>query len=379
MNVFQTLFQNEQWTTPLPNNSPAQWVLAFGNRSLMQDSAFRKTLQTAFPEAQLMGCTTSGEIINTEIHDDSIALTAIEFEHSAIQSLSINAKDFPSSHAAGVYLSQLLPKEGLRHVFVLSDGQLVNGTDLVKGISENLTSNIMLTGGLAGDTDRFKETVVWHNDQVEPGLIVLTGFYGNNLQVGHGSLGGWDTFGPDRLITRSEGNILYELDNQSALDLYKKFLGEYASELPASALRFPLSVRQANQSESVVRTILSIDEEQQSMTFAGDMSEGAYAKLMRANFERLIDGANDAAINAAASIKSEKSELAILISCVGRRLVLQQSTEDELESVHEVLTDDCTLCGFYSYGEISPMLQTQSCALHNQTMTITTFSESTDA
>ena len=379
MNTFQALFQNEQWSTPLPDNSQAQWVLVFGNRALMHDPEFRKNLLSAFPKAQVMGCTTSGEIIETEIHDDSIALTAIEFEHSSIQSLSINAKDFSSSYEAGVYLSQQLPKEGLRHLFVISDGQLVNGTDLVNGISENLANNTMLTGGLAGDAARFEETVVWHNDKVEPGLIVLTGFYGENLQIGHGSLGGWDAFGPDRLITRSEGNILYELDNQSALDLYKKFLGEYASELPASALRFPLSVRKADQSESVVRTILSIDEEQQSMTFAGDMPEGAYAKLMRANFERLIDGANDAAINAAASITSENSEFAILISCVGRRLVLQQSTEDELESVQEVLTDDCTLCGFYSYGEISPMLKTQSCALHNQTMTITTFSESTDA
>ncbi len=207
----------------------------------------------------------------------------------------------------------------------------------------------------------------------------IYGFYGKHLQIGHGSLGGWDTFGPDRLITRAEGNILYELDNQSALDLYKKFLGEFATELPASALRFPLSVRNANQPESVVRTILSIDEEQQSMTFAGDMPQGAYAKLMRANFDRLLDGAHDAARNAATSLEPGHSELAILISCVGRRLVLQQSTEDELESVQDVLTSNCTLCGFYSYGEISPMLKTQSCALHNQTMTITTFSETSDA
>lgn len=379
MKIFQTLLRNEQWSTPLPVESQAQWVLVFGNRSLMRDAAFRKNLLSTFPKAQMIGCTTSGEIIDTEIHDDSIALTAIHFEQSSTQTFSINATDFASSYAAGIHLAQQLPKEGLRHVFIISNGQLVNGTELVKGVSENLGNNIMLTGGFAGDAERFEETVVWHNDQVEPGLIVLTGFYGASLQIGHGSLAGWDAFGPDRLITRAEGNILYELDHKSALALYKKYLGEFASELPASALRFPLSIRSADHSANVVRTILNINETQQSMTFAGDMPEGAYAKLMRSSFSGLIDGAIDAAVNAAAYIKLGQPELAILISCVGRRLVLQQETEEELECIQEVLSPDCILCGFYSYGEISPIKNTQTCAVHNQTMTITTFSESTDA
>src|SRR5205085_1989348 len=177
---------------------------------------------------------------------------------------------------------------------------------------------------------------------------------GDRLKVGYGSLGGWDPFGPERLITRSKGNILYELDGQSALALYKKYLGDYAQDLPASALLFPLSLRTNESDRGVVRTILAVNEDEQSMTFAGDVPEGAYASLMKANFERLIDGASMAAKTSYEAIGSSSPDLAILISCVGRKLVLKQRIEEEVEGVRDILGDHTVLTGFYSYGEISP-------------------------
>lgn len=344
----------------------------------MRNDTLRESLSRAFPNANIIGCTTSGEIMDTEIYDDSLCVTAVEWEQTPICFVSENISTFADSRDAGEQLAAKLDKKGLKHVFVLSDGQKVNGTLLVEGISAHLPEGVILTGGLAGDDDRFEETWVWHNDRVESGLIVLCGLYGDAIRIGHGSLGGWDTFGPDRKITRSEGNVLYELDNQSALELYKQYLGENAAELPASALRFPLSVHSEGEEQGVVRTILNINEEDQSMVFAGDMPEGSYTRLMHANFDRLIDGANNAAEQAEESLGHE-AELGILISCVGRRLVLKQQAEEELDSVREILADQCALCGFYSYGEISPLVSQQKCSLHNQTMTITTFTEVLDA
>jgi hypothetical protein len=195
------------------------------------------------------------------------------------------------------------------------------------------------------------------------------------LKVGYGSLGGWDSFGPERVITRSKGNILYELDNKSALELYKTYLGEHAQGLPATGLLFPLSVRANQQDTGVVRTILAVNEEDQSMTFAGDMPQGAYARLMKANADRLIDGSMAAARTSYQALTGSSPELAILISCVGRKLVLKQRIEEELEGVREVLGPLPALTGFYSYGEISPFIPDARCELHNQTMTITTFLE----
>jgi hypothetical protein len=264
--------------------------------------------------------------------------------------------------------------EGLVHVFVLSDGQRVNGSELVAGIQERLPHGVSITGGMAGDGTRFEQTLVGLDSAPSEGSVVAVALYGPSLHVGYGSMGGWDSFGPDRVITRSNGNILYELDGQSALDLYKRYLGDLAAQLPGSALLFPLAIRTSESRTLVVRTILSINEKESSMTFAGDMPEGAYARLMMANFDRLIDGATTAALECEA-LGSATPDLAILISCVGRRLVLGPRTEEEIESVRHVLGAGAVLTGFYSYGEISPFTRSTRCELHNQTMTITTLSE----
>jgi hypothetical protein len=251
----------------------------------------------------------------------------------------------------------------------------VNGSDLVKGLISHLPPQVSLTGGLSGDGERFKETLVLWDDPPERDAIAALGLYGGHLRVGYGSLGGWDSFGPERLITRSKANVLYELDGKSALALYKKYLGEHAKELPAAGLLFPLSLRTKEGETGVVRTILGIDEKEQSMVFAGNVPQGAYARLMKANFDRLIDGSIGAARTSYEAIGSSCPDLAILISCVGRKLVLKQRIEEEVEGVREVMGAQTILAGFYSYGEISPFIPGAKCELHNQTMTVTTFSE----
>ncbi|MBW3655984.1 MAG: FIST C-terminal domain-containing protein [Gemmatimonadetes bacterium] len=281
----------------------------------------------------------------------------------------------PCSRHAGRALAGSLDPEGLRHVLVLSDGLRVNGSDLVQGLSERLPPDVAATGGLSADGSRFERTLVGVDGEVAEGMVAAVGFYGAALRVGYGSLVGWDPFGPERVITRSRGNVLYELDGCSALQLYRRYLGEHAAELPASGLLFPLSLRTAPGEAGVVRTILAVDEAEQSVTFAGDVPEGAMARLMKANFERLIDGATGAARTSGQGIRSGSAQLALLISCVGRKLILKQRTEEEVESVRDVLGRRAVLAGFYSYGEISPFSASTRCELHNQTMTVTTFAE----
>jgi hypothetical protein len=279
------------------------------------------------------------------------------------------------SFDAGQTLAQSLDPQGLVHVFVLSDGLNVNGSALVQGLRRGLPEGVAVTGGLAGDQDRFSETLVFLDSISQKNTIVAIGFYGDSLQVGYGSKGGWDSFGPDRLVTRSKANVLYELDGQPALELYKKYLGEQAQGLPATGLLFPLSLALNGSDKRLVRTILSVNEENGSMTFAGDVPEGQYARLMKANFERLLDGAAGSA-RQSQEIGASTPHLAMLISCVGRKLVLKQRVEEEVENVQDALGQDTALTGFYSYGEICPVGPTETQAeLHNQTMTVTTFAE----
>lgn len=347
----------------------------FGQRELLENQDVAKTLRERFPDALFSGCSTSGEIAAESVKDGSIVITAIQFDSTKIQSAKVALSEVAfNSLDAGKRLVSQFSKDGLKHIFVITDGLNVNGSELVKGMTSVLSSDVSITGGMAGDGSNFSKTVIVEPDgKVAQDSVAAIGFYGDSLEIGFGSRGGWVSFGVDRLVTKSKGNVLFEIDGQPALDLYKSFLGDKASDLPASGLLFPLSMRDHEDQVPVVRTILAISEEEKSLTFAGDIPQGSFVRLMKANNDRLINGAEEAAL--AASLPSgDNAEFALLVSCVGRKLVLKQMVEEEVESVSEALNHP-VITGFYSYGELAPFNHSDPCELHNQTMTITTFRE----
>lgn len=377
MHVHTNQFRDPGWRWPLPQqlDSPQTLLMVFGAPELGDHPALA-ALRDQFPASALVGCSTAGEILGAEVSDASLALAVVRFEHSELRVVSQPITAADQSYAVGQQLAAALAGPGLRSVFVLSDGLGVNGSELVKGLTSSLPPGVVVTGGLAADGDRFQRTWVISEGQACTGRITATGFYGDRLRVCHGSRGGWDSFGPERRITRSQGNVLYELDGKPALQLYKDYLGDRASGLPATGLLFPLAIRaDANDQRQIVRTILAVNEAEQSMTFAGDVPKGHLAQLMRANFDRLVTGASEAADLARANDAGDTSPLlAVAISCVGRRLVLGERVEEETEVTLDSLGPGAQQVGFYSYGEISPHTS-GGCDLHNQTMTLTTWRE----
>lgn len=353
----------------------AHLVLVFGSRILLEDPTKFEEVKRFYPKAHIVLGSTAGEIVEDLVYDDSLAVTAIYFEKTQLKVASMAIDAAKDSFNAGVRIAEKLKGDKLCHVFLLSDGLNVNGSEIVKGVNLALGKDVSCTGGLAGDAASFEKTLVGLNAPPTENQIVAVGFYGDSLQVGYGSVGGWDNFGAERLVTRSEGNVLYDLDGQSALDLYKMYLGDKAAELPGSALLFPLGLKFDEDSDTIVRTVLAVDEEKNNMTFAGDIPEGCYVRLMKANFDKLIEGANQAAKDSNQKVGNSNEKFGLLISCVGRKLILGQRIDEEIEAVMEVLGEGTTITGFYSYGEISPVAESTRCELHNQTMTITTFAE----
>ena len=354
-----------------------QLVLVFGASALVKEKETFSEVRRMYPDSHIIMMSTAGEIFDTSVSDGSLSLVAIYFEKTSVSFAEADISNFDESKSVGEKLAQALPKEKLIHTMVFSDGLKVNGTALVEGIISKLPKGVLVTGGLVGDGADFKHTYVGLDKKPEEGKVVLVGFSGDSLSVSYGSMGGWDVFGPERVITKSKDNVLYELDGQPALELYKRYLGDKSKELPGSGLLFPLSLKinTPEGQKQEVRTLLGIDEKAQSMTFAGDMPMGVTSQLMRANFERLVNGASDAA-SMIVKDNNVSADLAILISCVGRKLVLKEIIEEETEAVREVFGPKTAIVGFYSYGEISPGTPTSNqCQLHNQTMTITTFRE----
>ncbi|MBG9375393.1 FIST C-terminal domain-containing protein [Panacibacter sp. DH6] len=379
MLIEQKLFYNNDWKTvskPLLESEACQLVFAFGHSDLLNNNDIYATISQAYPAASVVYCSTAGEICCGKCFDHTLTLTAIKFERTTIQTISTNISDHRNSYDCGLYLRNAFENNGLRCVFVISDGTLINGSDLVDGLNHANTTGTLITGGLAGDGARFEKTYTSLNSRPAPGNIIAIGFYGTHIHFGHGSLGGWDEFGPQKKVTAAAKNILHEIDNRSALDLYKEYLGPFKEELPGSALLFPISLTEPDNDRKVVRTILNIDEQRKSMTFAGNMPVGSKVRLMKANFDKLIDASATAAA-ATLAPGDDQPDLAILISCIGRKLVLQDRVSEEIAAAKDKFGAATAITGFYSYGEIAPLQHTsERCELHNQTMTITTIKES---
>lgn len=357
------------------NANNCQIVLAFGSPETIVNPEVYDYLKKNYPNANIVMASTAGEILNGEVFDDSVVATAIELEKTGHQAIMTNIKDHANSYEAGIYLYSKLTKSDLNGILVFSDGTLVNGDELVDGLRADNAGNIPITGGLAGDSTRFQKTFTGMDGAPGQGNIIAIGFYGSHLLIGHGSMGGWEEFGLERMITRSNHNILHEIDQQNALDIYKKYLGEYAEQLPGSALLFPLSMKSRETEKVLIRTILAVDDNEKSMLFAGNVPEGNKVRLMRANFDNLIDASSRAAKESVEVLENKQPDLTLMISCVGRKIILDSRTWEEVKSAEEVYGEGSRISGFYSYGGISPMKKGTCCELHNQTMTISTFTE----
>jgi hypothetical protein len=378
MQLKQWILKELNGSAALEDPGPNQLVLVFGSVERLEAPDLVERLRKSFPGAMLAGCSTAGEITAEGLTDGSLAITSLRLERTPLRAAWSACSRMEDSHAAGAALAAQLNHPDLRYVLVLSDGVHVNGSALVEGIASGIAPSVLVTGGMAGDAGRFTRTLVLSGNGIGERAVVAVGFYGPHFRVGHGSMGGWEAFGPIRRVTRSRRNVVFELDGRPALSVYETYLGEDAKDLPASGLLFPLALVSEDRDETgLIRTLLGVERETGALIFAGDVPEGGLVRLMHANIDGLVNGAGSAADSSYTSLVGLQPQFALLISCVGRRLLMGRSTEQEIEAARERLGVEVPVCGFYSNGEISPFNPSARCELHNQTMTITTFAEIT--
>lgn len=363
--------------TSITEQSP-QIGFCFAPIGVFENAEFIQGLKKASPNTQWVGCSTAGEVSGKGVTDETVILTTIKLENpsSKIRIETVKTGAAEASQKAGEELGKKLTAPDLKSLIVISPGVNVNGTLLVQGINKIVGSQVVVTGGLAGDGGKFQNTLTLSPEGVRNDQLVGIGIYGDTLSLRHGCMGGWDPFGKVRKVTKSVANVVYELDGKPALEIYKEYLGDHAKDLPGSGLMFPFSMMDDEKSENgLIRTILAVDNEKGTMTFAGDVAQGSTVRLMQANTKGLVGGAKSAAEKAFLQGNASKDTFAMIVSCVGRKLVMGPNVDEEIEAISEIFGNKCTLAGFYSYGEISPFLSDVGCQLHNQTMTISYLSE----
>jgi hypothetical protein len=379
MIVKQELLSAKMTLKDLPATSPlasASLVLVFGSRDRFDDSKLAPTLKSRYPSAQIIGCSTAGEISGAGVMDDSLQITAVQWEKTVQRVTHTKMSNMQDSFGTGADLARQLKSDELKAVLVYSDGLRVNGSELLEGF-KSVLGDTPIMGGMAGDGFNFNRTLQIFNDNVGDGLIIAVGLYGKHLIAATGVGRGWKPYGPPRKVTKSIKNVVLELDDKPALPLYNMYIGAHAAKaLPGSGLNFPLAIIEDGKRDiEKIRTVLAVDTTQNSLTFAGNVDEGQTVRLCQTNHDRLVEGAGDAAHLVTSHANTSQTGLAICVSCVGRKGVMAEQVADEIKLVQQILGTQTTLTGFYSYGEFSPRPDTADSVLHNQTMTIGYLSE----
>jgi hypothetical protein len=352
-------------------------IIVFGGLPFFESAGMANMLKEAAPNAALIGCSTAGEIAVDRVYENNCIFTAIKFEQTQVIVTTTEIVGMQDSFGAGERLGMALPQENLTGVFLLGTGVAINGSALVAGIQSKIPAKTSISGGLAADAGAFKQTWTLGPAGSSDKHIVAVGLYGDHVQLNYGTFAGWEPFGPMRKVTRCDQNVLFELDGERALDIYKRYLGDYAKDLPGSGLLFPFEMLDSQREKSgIFRTILGIDEEHGSLTLAGDINPDGFLRLMHSSTDKLIEGAETAAKNACSQPSGDNgAAVGILVSCIGRKLVMGDRVDEEVEAVANTLGKNTCVTGYYSNGEIAGAEFLGECRLHNQTMTITWISE----
>lgn len=389
------------WSAAFPAlDSEQTLVLVFGPAHWQDHQAALKTLLSAYPRSIIVGCSGYGAIQAGEILDGAFTVNITRFQNTQLRLTTYPVNVHSESFTAGQALAHELNTPDLQAVLVFSDGLNTNGSKLTEALNQNLSSSVVVVGGLAGDSQSFTQTWVMANQLPQGQLACALGFYGQAIRFQTAIRAGWSPFGPERKVTLASGNKLYTLDNRPALELYKQYLGAHATDITKASLHFPLAIRPKDKPYAVIRTPMVLDEESQTLIFAGEIPEHSSAQLVHVSVTTLVDGAYKASEQLADMISQHdpQSMLVLTISCGARRALMAEEAGLEVTAACSALPAHLEQIGYYSFGELAPhhlkveprgskycatrdcssCLATPTyglCELHNQTMTLTAIYE----
>jgi hypothetical protein len=319
-----------------------------------------------------VGCTTDGEISSAGFSTASAVLAGIsadkmEFHVASVPNIGRNGD------SAGKQLARALPADS-RHVQVLSDGLTGNGSAIARGMTSVLGTSVPISGGAAGDNRQFKQTLQFIGNKIVSDSAVAIAMSGD-LYGGTGVKSGWTPVEMPRKVTKAMGNVVYEFDGEPALSVYRRYFGPLADKLPAVGVQFPFGIVDDSLrlgEDPVLRAPMALNEQEGSVTFAGEVPEGVTMLLTSGGFaDSLLDASADAARQAVSNLAGGEPAMVFVYSCMARKILLGIRTGEETERIAEVVGAKVAMTGFYTYGEYCPARRDTECQLHNETATVT--------
>jgi len=351
-------------------------ILIFASFDFENLSCSIQDISKKFKNAIITGCTSNGIINSKGVNNSVIAITALKFTNSSVALYTINlSPDSCATFECGSKFINKIEQDNLKHIFLLSDQHLLIEQEFLDGMNANSDAAVSITGGLSSNSEFDDSKGLIINGKLDTNKAIAVAFYGESLKVGYHAVAGWNSYGSEHLVTNSSEKKILEIDDQPALDWYNSHFNENdIKKIKNIGIKYPIKIRNSENTSPVLRSPEHFDESDKSINLLSDISKGSYIRVMKADKDRVINGAENAAKKIIENY-NHQHELAILISCKGRKLLLNGSTSEEVEAVVDQFPESTITTGFYSNGEISPFYKKTKCSYHNLTMCITTISE----
>jgi hypothetical protein len=359
----------ERLVAQLGQYPDACWLFCAPNKGL---EVLVKGVQEAIGPQPLIGCTTDGELSSAGFSTGSAVIGGIVSDQVAFEIASvrdIGGNSGKQGRTLGARFS-----DSVRYLQLFSDGITGDGSALLRGLQSALTAEMPIAGGTSGDGGKFVQSWQFLGDQILSDAAVAIGFCGD-FTLGTGVESGWSPIGLPKKVTRAEGNILYELNGESALEVYERFLGRHARNLPAVGVEYPLGLIAPDQGSDddamLLRATMSVDREAGAIRFAGEIPEGTMVYLTCGDRGSILDATEKAASHAVAELGAATAPAVVFFySCMARKMLLGLRTREEFERLRSQLTPEVPILGFYSYGEFCRPKRGLPSVLHNETATI---------
>ena len=339
----------------------ADLLVVFSSVSLSPEQVIRG-VREASNNTPVIGCTDAGSITNEGPAQNAVGVMAISSDQLKFYTgLGENIKG-GAREAGQAVAKEIKEKAGdsLKAFLMFPDVLVGNGADVVRGVLDELGEHFPVLGGAAGDDFLFEKTYEYKDDKVASGAVAGLGIAGN-FSMGAGVRHGWMPIGSPMTVTKSEGSVVYELDNKPALSIYEDYFGKRAEELKKEplarmAITYPLGIKLPELDEYLIRDPITVDEKG-AITCAAEIPEGSEIRLMIGSKEKAIEAAQEAAKKLMKDFEEQgtKPKFVLMFNCIAREKLFAQAANDEIQAIMNIIGEDVPLLGFYTYGEQAPI------------------------
>lgn len=323
-----------------------------------------KKIKEAFPNSELVGCSSSGEL-SSQLGYSEGSLLLIAFASDTISMAASVAHDISKDISTSVDSALKEAKTKLKGepsiCFTFPDIFTIGTVRLIEELQSRLGSNFPIFGGGASDPWKFDKTREFYNEEILQDAAPML-FFSGPIEFVFNIGSGWEPFTTQKPIIESDKNTIYKIGENTALDFYKHYLGG------PPTLAHPLAVYEEGQNRFYLRVALSTDEEKGSLMLGGDLPKAATTSICQADPQSLIKETEGLIQQATQQLQNEKPSCAVIISCSCRQKILGTKTKEEYSVLHNKVPEDIPMFGFYAYGQVSPFNKDSQSFVHNESI-----------